>query len=134
MSGGVATRARAWLACRIAPAVRIARRPGPAFVHSPVDGFSRLADSEVLPDEQAITAAAFWRRADAFFAELGIVVERVLTDNGGCYRSGELARALGPVQHSFTRPYRPQTNDKVERLHRPLLADVPYATTWPSEG
>jgi len=107
---------------------------GYAFVHSAVDGFSRLAYSEVLPDEQAITAAAFWRRADAFFAELGIVVERVLTDNGGCYRSGELARALGPVQHSFTRPYRPQTNGKVERFNRTLLAEWAYARTWTSEG
>jgi transposase InsO family protein len=107
---------------------------GYAFVHSAVDGFSRLAYSEVLPDEQAVTAAAFWRRAEAFFADLGIVVERVLTDNGGCYRSGELARALGPVQHSFTRPYRPQTNGKVERFNRTLLAEWAYARTWTSEG
>jgi len=107
---------------------------GYAFVHSAVDGFSRLAYSEVLPDEQATTAAAFWRRADAFFADLGIVVERVLTDNGSCYRSGELARALEPVEHSFIRPYRPQTNGKVERFNRTLLAEWAYARTWTSEG
>ena len=86
----------------------------------------------MLPDEQAITAAAFWRRADAFFAELGIVVERVLTDNGGCYRSGELARALGPVQHSFTRPYRPQTNGKVERFNRTLAREWAYRRPYTS--
>ena len=96
---------------------------GYAFVHSAVDGFSRLAYSEVLADEQAITAAAFWRRADAFFAELGIVVERVLTDNGGCYRSGELARALGPVQHSFTRPTDPRPTAR---------SNDSTAPSWPS--
>jgi hypothetical protein len=55
-------------------------------VHSAVDTYSRVPYSEVLGDEQGATAAAFWSRATAFFASLGIVVERVLTDNGPCYR------------------------------------------------
>jgi hypothetical protein len=61
---------------------------GYAFVHSAVDAYSRLAYSEVLSDEQGITAAAFWLRAAAFFSGCGINIERVLTDNGSCYRSG----------------------------------------------
>src|SRR5436190_2599203 len=58
------------------------RAIGYAFVHSAVDGYSRLAYSEVLPDEQAVTAAAFWERAANFFSGYGIIIERVLTDNG----------------------------------------------------
>jgi transposase InsO family protein len=107
---------------------------GHAFVHSAVDAYSRVAYSEVLDDEQSVTAAAFWLRAAAFFAALGVVVERVLTDNGGCYRSRDFAAALGAVRHSRTRPYRPQTNGKVERFNRTLLAEWAYARTWTSEG
>jgi transposase InsO family protein len=107
---------------------------GYAFVHSAVDACSRVAYSEVLADEQGATAAEFWRRAVTFFAALGIVVERVLTDNGSCYRSRAFAAALGDVRHSRTRPYRPQTNGKVERFNRTLLAEWAYARTWTSDG
>jgi transposase InsO family protein len=107
---------------------------GYAFVHSAVDACSRLAYSEVLADEQWITAAGFWRRAEAFFASLGIVVERVLTDNGSCYRAKDFNLALGGVVHSFTRPFRPQTNGKVERFNRTLLAEWAYVRTWTSDG
>jgi hypothetical protein len=67
---------------------------GYAFIHSAVDAYSRLAYSEVLDDEQGATAAAFWVRAVAFFAAHSIHVERVLTDNGSCYRSRHFAAAL----------------------------------------
>jgi transposase InsO family protein len=107
---------------------------GYAFVHSAVDGYSRMAYSEVLDDEQGATAAAFWSRARRFFADAGIDVERVLTDNGPCYYSRTFAEALGEVTHTFTRPYRPQTNGKVERFNRTLLAEWAYARTWTSEG
>lgn len=107
---------------------------GYAFVHSAIDACSRVAYSEVLPDERALTAAAFWERAAAFFAALGIVVERVLTDNGSCYRSREFNHALDVVVHSFTRPYRPATNGKVERFNRTLLAEWAYARPWSSDG
>jgi transposase InsO family protein len=111
------------------------RRPiGYAFVHSAVDAYSRLAYSEVLSDEQATTAADFWTRAVAFFAAHGIAVERVLSDNGACYRSGHFAAALSGVRHSRTRPYRPATNGKVERFNRTLLAEWAYARPWSSEG
>ena len=107
---------------------------GYAFVHSAVDAYSRMAYSEVLGDERATTAAGFWTRAVAFFAVRGVVVERVLSDNGPCYRSRDFAVALGPARHSFTRPYRPQTNGKVERFNRTLLAEWAYARTWTSDG
>jgi transposase InsO family protein len=109
-------------------------RLGYAFVHSAVDGYSRLAYSEVLDDEQGITAAAFWRRAADFFAAHNIAVERVLTDNGACYRSRDFAAALEDIVHSRTRPYRPATNGKVERFNRTLLAEWAYARPWTSEG
>jgi transposase InsO family protein len=109
-------------------------RVGYAYVHSAIDGFSRLAYSEVLHDEQGITAARFWLRAERFFATQGITVERVLSDNGGCYRSRVFAEALGTTIHTFTRAYRPQTNGKAERFNRTLLAEWAYAQTWTSEG
>jgi len=109
-------------------------RLGYAYVHSAVDGYSRLAYSEVLNDELGLTAADFWRRARRFFADNGITVNRVLTDNGSCYRSSEFAYALQLARHSFTRPYRPQTNGKAERFNRTLLAEWAYVRTWTSEG
>jgi transposase InsO family protein len=107
---------------------------GYAFVHSAVDGSSRLAYSEVLPDEQGATAAGFWQRAAAFFADHGIAIERVLTDNGSCYRSRNFAAVLGAATHTFTRPYRPATNGKVERFNRTLLTEWAYAQPWQSDG
>jgi transposase InsO family protein len=93
------------------------------YVHIAVDDYSRLAHVEVLDDERAATAAAFLRRAIAFFANYGIRVERILTDNGSAYRAAIHAlacRALG-VRHLRTRPRRPQTNGKAERFIRTLL-------------
>jgi transposase InsO family protein len=111
-----------------------AHRVGYAFVHSAVDAYTRLAYSELLADEQATTAAAFWARAVTFFAGHGIAIERVLTDNGSCYRSRLFAAALGGVRHSRTRAYRPQTNGKVERFNRTLQAEWAYARPWSSDG
>jgi len=107
---------------------------GHEFVHSAVDDHSRLAYCEVLPDEQATTAAAFWARAQAFFADHGITVERVLTDNGACYRSRQWGEQLAEagISHKRTRPYRPQTNGKVERLNRTLLTEWAYARPFGS--
>jgi transposase InsO family protein len=107
---------------------------GYAFVHSAIDGYTRLAYSEVLADEQGVTAAAFWQRAAGFFAEHDITVERVLTDNGSCYRSHLFNIALEDVQHTFTQPYRPATNGKVERFNRTLLSEWAYVQPWRSEG
>ncbi len=107
---------------------------GYAYIHSAIDGYSRLAYSEVLADEQGPTAAAFWIRAESFFSDHGIAVERVLSDNGGCYRSHVFAEALGAKKHTFTKPYRPRTNGKAERFNRTLQAEWAYARSWTSEG
>ena len=101
---------------------------GYAYLHHAVDDHSRLAYSEILDDERKDTAAEFWRRANVFFAEHGIIVKRVLTDNGNCYRSQTFADALGStISHKRTRPYRPQTNGKVERFNRTLATEWAYA-------
>jgi transposase len=92
------------------------------FVHVCVDDATRLAYAEVLPDERGATAAGFLRRACEWFRSLGIRVERVMSDNGACYRSGvhgALCREL-ELRHIFTRPYRPRTNGKAERFIQTL--------------
>lgn len=110
-------------------------RPGYAFMHHAVDDHSRLAYSEILSDERKETAAAFWERARGFFTAHGISVLRVITDNGSAYRSRVFGAALGPgVMHKFTRPYRPQTNRKVERFNRTLAAEWAYARPYRSEA
>jgi transposase InsO family protein len=106
---------------------------GYAFIHHAVDDHSRLAYSEILTDEKKETAAAFWQRAQLFFTAAGITVAAVMTDNGSCYRSQHFANALGDLKHRWTRPYRPQTNGKVERFNRTLAAEWAYATTYLSE-
>jgi transposase InsO family protein len=119
------------------PTSQYARRKariGYAYVHSAIDGYSRLAYSEVLDNEQGRTAAAFMTRALAFFADHDIHVERVITDNGPCYRGRDFAAALEDITHTFTRPYRPATNGKVERFNRTLLGEWAYVRPWTSEG
>ncbi|MGO4200957.1 IS481 family transposase, partial [Rhodococcus sp. TAF43] len=107
---------------------------GYAYLHHAVDDHSRLAYSEILCNERKETAAGFWNRANTFFADHGITVKRVLTDNGSCYRSKAFATALGPdITHKRTRPYRPQTNGKVERFNRTLAAEWAYARTYRSD-
>ena len=107
---------------------------GYVFLHHAVDDHSRLAYSEQLPDERKETAAAFWSRAKEFFADAGISVRAVMTDNGSCYRSHAFAAALGEeVKHRWTRPYRPQTNGKVERFNRTIAAEWAYAQPYLSD-
>jgi len=102
------------------------------FVHIAIDDCTRLAYAEVLPDEKAITAIGFLRRAVAFYGRHGITVERLITDNGSAYRSTVHAiacRTLG-IRHLRTRPYRPQTNGKAERFIRTLLAGWAYGALY----
>jgi transposase InsO family protein len=106
---------------------------GYSFLHHAVDDYSRLAYSEILGDEKKETAAGFWARANAFFAAAGITVTAVMTDNGSCYRSHAFAAALGDIKHVWTRPYRPQTNGKVERFNRTLAQEWAYAATYLSD-
>ncbi len=111
------------------------RRRGTAgweFVHIAIDDCTRLAYAEVLDDEKATTAIGFLRRAVAFFERHGIAVQRVLTDNGPCYRSAVHAiacRTLG-LRHLRTRPRRPQTNGKAERFIRTLLGGWAYGALY----
>ena len=113
---------------------RITGIAGWEYVHIAVDDFSRLAYAEVLTDERASTAAAFLRRAVAFYRSYGIQVERVLTDNGSCYRAvlhAIACRQLG-IRHLRTRPRRPQTNGKAERFIRTMLAGWAYGPIYGS--
>jgi transposase InsO family protein len=109
------------------------RMVGYSYVHSAVDGHTRLAYSEVLDDEKGVTAGAFWQRAQAFFASYGIHVEAVLTDNGCCYKRAFDA-VLDGVEHRKTRPRRPQTNGKVERFNRTLLDEWAYVRPYSSDA
>ncbi|MBW5254985.1 IS481 family transposase [Streptomyces sp. P01-B04] len=101
---------------------------GYSYIHSAVDDHSRLAYSEVLTNERQETAAGFWQRAQAFFTAHGFTVERVLTDNGSCYKSRLFTQTLAAagITHKKIRPYRPQTNGKVERFNRTLLDEWAY--------
>jgi len=110
------------------------RLVGWEYVHVCVDDATRLAYVEVLADEKGLTAAGFLRRAVAFYAAHGISVERVMSDNGACYRSTAHAvacRALG-LRHLRTRAYRPRTNGKAERFIRTLLAGWAYGAIYGS--
>jgi transposase InsO family protein len=107
-------------------------RAGYEHVHSAVDDHSRLAYSEILPDIKGATCAGFWKRAKAFFAGHGIEVTAVMTDNGSGYTSQIFTGGLDGIQHLRTRPYRPQTNGKVERFNRTLLDEWVYARTYTS--
>lgn len=102
------------------------------FVHVAVDDATRLAYVEVLDDEKGPTAVAFLRRVVCFFRRYGIRVERVLTDNGSCYRAVVHAlacKSLG-IRHLRTRPYRPRTNGKAERFIRTLIDGWAYGPVY----
>jgi transposase InsO family protein len=106
------------------------------FVHVCVDDATRLAYVEVLPDEKGATAAGFLRRAVAWSRGMGVTVERVLSDNGACYRSrthAEACRELG-MRHLFTRPYRPRTNGKAERFIQTLTNRWAYGAIYGSSA
>lgn len=107
------------------------------FVHAAVDDHTRLAYAEIHPDETSATCAAFLSRAGAFFAELGIAIREVMTDNAFAYRHGlafrTVALELGARQ-IFTRPYRPQTNGKAERFNRTLLEEWAYVRPYRSNA
>jgi transposase InsO family protein len=108
---------------------------GYVYLHTALDDRTRIVYSEIHRDEQAVTAAGFWARAAGFYATLGIDCQRVITDNGSCYRSRLWHQACTETGTTVkkTRPYRPQTNGKVERYHRILLEEWAYICDWTSE-
>lgn len=109
------------------------RARGMSYVHSAIDAYSRLAFSQVLNDERGPTCAQFWQAAEAFFAAHGITVEAVLTDNAKNYVGIDFTAALDSIEHRTIRPYRPQTNGKVERFNRTLLEEWAYVRVYASD-
>jgi transposase InsO family protein len=110
-------------------------KAGYVYLHSAIDGFSRLAYTEPLPDEKGATAAAFLARAKVWFAAHGIThLHRVITDNGSCYRAADFTRLVGTrTRHQKTRPFTPRHNGKVERYQRILAEELLYAREYRSE-
>lgn len=108
---------------------------GTAYLHTVIDDHSRVAYAEICNDEKAETAIGVLHRAVAWFADRGVTVERVLSDNGSAYRSfawRDTCAALN-ITPKRTRPYRPQTNGKIERFHRTLSDGWAYARLYQSE-
>jgi transposase InsO family protein len=102
------------------------------FVHVAIDDASRIAFSQILPDERQGCAVAFLKAAVAYYASLGIKVDRVMTDNGSCYRSfafRDACKRLG-LRHIRTRPYTPKTNGKAERFEQTALREWAYAQAY----
>jgi len=111
-------------------------RAGYVYLHSIIDGFSRLAYTEPLDDEKGATAAAFLARAKVWFAAHGIThLHRVITDNGSCYRSADFARIVGAkTRHQRTKPFTPRHNGKAERYQRILAEELLYAREYNDEA
>jgi transposase InsO family protein len=110
------------------------RHVGWEFVHVCIDDASRVAFSQILPDERKESAVAFLRAAVAYYASLGVKVARVMTDNGSAYRSKAFRKACADLglKHIFTRPYTPKTNGKAERFIQTALREWAYAQAYPS--
>src|SRR4030095_2035656 len=109
-----------------------ARGIGWEFVHVCIDDASRIAFSRVMKDEKKASAVAFLKAAVACYASLGVTIERVMTDNGSCYRSKGFASAckkLG-LKHIRTKPYTPKTNGKAERFIQTSLREWAYARAY----
>jgi transposase InsO family protein len=115
---------------------RRTRRVGFDFVHVAVDDHSRIAFAQILPNEQALSAAAFLAAAIAYYQRLGIRIQRVLTDNGPCYRSLAFRHLCQQhaIRHKYTRPYTPRTNGKAERFIQTALREWAYARSYDTSG
>jgi transposase InsO family protein len=104
------------------------------FVHVSIDDASRLAFSQILPDEKKESAVTFIKAAIAYYKSLGITVARVMTDNGSCYLSKAFRDACRDLRlrHIRTRPYTPRTNGKAERFIQTALREWAYAQAYPT--
>ena len=102
------------------------------FAHVAIDDHSRVGFVQMHPDEKKLSAVEFLKAAVAHYQALGVTIKRLITDNGSAYRSQLFARtcqALG-IKHTFTRPYRPQTNGKAERFIQTCLREWAYGRVW----
>jgi transposase InsO family protein len=108
------------------------RGVGWEFVHVAIDDHSRVAFTQILPDERKASAIAFLKEAVAYYRRLGVRVTRVMTDNGSCHISKAFARACRRlrIKHIRTKPYTPQTNGKAERFIQTALREWAYATAF----
>lgn len=104
------------------------------YVHVCIDDASRIAFSQILPDERKESAVAFLHAAIAYYAGLGVTVTRIMTDNGSCYRSHAFRQACKDLslRHIRTRPYTPRTNGKAERFIQTSLREWAYAQAYPT--
>ncbi len=111
-------------------------RIGTAFVHTVLDDHSRVAYAEIHDDETSATAIGVLQRAVAWFAIRGVVTQRVLSDNGSCYRSHAWRDACAElaITPKHTRPYRPQTNGKIERFHRTMADGWAFKRFYSTES
>jgi transposase InsO family protein len=110
------------------------RGVGWEFVHVCIDDHSRIAFSQILPDEKAESAVPFLKAAVAYYKSLGVTVTRVMTDNGSCYKAfafRDACRDLG-IKHIRTKPYTPKTNGKAERFIQTALREWAYAQAYPT--
>ena len=110
------------------------RGVGWEYVHVCIDDNSRVAFSQILPDEKAVSAVAFLSAAVAYYKSLGVTVTRVMTDNGSCYKAFDFRDActgLG-LKHIRTKPYTPKTNGKAERFIQTALREWAYAQAYPT--
>jgi transposase InsO family protein len=110
------------------------RGVGWEFVHVCIDDHSRVAFSQILPDEKADSAVPFLKAAVAYYKSLGVTVTRVMTDNGSCYKAfafRDACRDLG-IKHIRTKPYTPRTNGKAERFIQTALREWAYAQAYPT--
>ena len=115
---------------------RSKRSLGTDYMHVAIDDHSRLVYVEALPDEKGVTTAVFLERALAFFSAKRVTVKRILTDNGGNYRSHAFAKVTEAhfIRRKRTRPFRPQTNGKAERFIRILQNEWAYSRPFTSNG
>ena len=107
-------------------------KPGWEFVHVCIDDASRVAFTQIKPDEKRESAISFLRAAVAYYASLGITVQRVMTDNGSCYKAfafRDACKQLG-LNHIRTKPYTPKTNGKAERFIQTALREWAYAQAY----
>lgn len=108
------------------------RGAGWEYLHVVIDDHSRLAFATLMPDETDQSAVAFLQAALAFYRNLGVRPQAIMTDNGSCYRSRffELTCRKNNLRHIYTRPYRPRTNGKAERFIKTLCNNWAYAQAY----